>query len=657
MKKFSIHWKKYLNTDNVLLLSIVITGALLRFYNYKELPFTFDEFSAFFRTRFDNFQDLIFYGVKTTDTHPAGVQVFMYYWIKLFGESEPVVKLPFTIFGILAIIVAYKIAGKWFNNTVGLFVALFIAVLQYPITYSQIARPYISGMFFSLLMVWFWTNVVFGSGKKYYLNLTGYIICSAICAYNHHFSLMLVALVGFSGLIYVKKEKLKSYILSGVVIFLLYIPHLPIFAVQLQHGGVEEWLGKPEPDFFLNYIEYILHFSNLMFVISCLLIVVGFIYFSKNFKETNKFRILSFSWFSISFLTGYFYSVYVNAVLQYSVLIFTYPFLVMFVFSFYRDIKSLYKIVIIIVFTSVSIFTLIYEREHYKLFYESGYKEILIESAKVNKVKGEDNVTTILYLPEKIHEYYLDKLQIDGDDFYNPANIGNFIKFREFLTKQSSDYLVIGWGGFPNLEYLAIAEEIYPYMIQKKTWFNTDFYLFSKIKPKKKDYSFADRIIYHSEHNFDKHGAGWDDVKPINTQPGISYKDDRVLRLDKTSEYSPGFRAELHNIIEKKTNIIFISVDALMPDTISNALLVSVLKSEGKVIDWRANSFNDFIDKPNKRLSIYLAVKLPDINLDYPDIEISTFVWNKNLEEFFVDDFRIVVREGNPVIYSLYYDF
>jgi len=329
----------------------------------------------------------------------------------------------------------------------------------------------------------------------------------------------------------------------------------------------------------------------------------------------------------------------------------------MFVFSFYRDIKSLYKIVIFIVFTSASIYTLIFERQHYKLFYESGYKEILVESAKVIEGKGEDNVTTVLYLPEKIHEYYLDKLQMDGDNLYNPDSIGNFIKFREFLRKQSSDYLIIGWAGFPNLEYLAIAEEIYPYMIQKKTWFITDFYLFSKIKPEKKDYSFADRIIYHSEHNFEKHEDGWDDIKPINTLPGISYKDDRVLRLDKTSEYSPGFHAELQNIIEKKTNIIFISVDALMPDTISNALLVCVLKSEGKVIDWRANNFNDFINKPNKRLSVHLAVKLPDINLNYPDIEISTYIWNKNLEELFVDDFRIVVREGNPVIYSLYYDF
>ena len=79
---------------------IVIVGSVLRFYNFSELPYSFDEFSALFRTRFDNFRDLIYFGVKTTDTHPAGVQVFMYYWVKIFGESEMIVKFPFILFGI-----------------------------------------------------------------------------------------------------------------------------------------------------------------------------------------------------------------------------------------------------------------------------------------------------------------------------------------------------------------------------------------------------------------------------------------------------------------------------------------------------------------------------------------------------------------------------
>ncbi|MEZ5195678.1 MAG: hypothetical protein R2764_04565 [Bacteroidales bacterium] len=67
-----------LNIDHLLLFLIVLAGVVLRFYNYANAPYSFDEFSALFRTRFDNFSDLIQYGVKTTDTHPAGVQLFMF---------------------------------------------------------------------------------------------------------------------------------------------------------------------------------------------------------------------------------------------------------------------------------------------------------------------------------------------------------------------------------------------------------------------------------------------------------------------------------------------------------------------------------------------------------------------------------------------------
>ena len=73
MKKSQKSQGNYLNTNNGLLLLIVITGSVLRFYNFSELPYSFDEFSALFRTRFDNLRDLIYFGVKTTDTHPAGV--------------------------------------------------------------------------------------------------------------------------------------------------------------------------------------------------------------------------------------------------------------------------------------------------------------------------------------------------------------------------------------------------------------------------------------------------------------------------------------------------------------------------------------------------------------------------------------------------------
>ena len=51
-------------TNRSLLIIIMIVAAVLRFYNYFEIPFTHDEFSALFRTNFPDFQTLIDQGVK-----------------------------------------------------------------------------------------------------------------------------------------------------------------------------------------------------------------------------------------------------------------------------------------------------------------------------------------------------------------------------------------------------------------------------------------------------------------------------------------------------------------------------------------------------------------------------------------------------------------
>ncbi len=41
-------------------------------------------------------KELIEGGVKV-DGHPAGIHVFLYYWTKLFGTNEWIVKLPFIV--------------------------------------------------------------------------------------------------------------------------------------------------------------------------------------------------------------------------------------------------------------------------------------------------------------------------------------------------------------------------------------------------------------------------------------------------------------------------------------------------------------------------------------------------------------------------------
>src|SRR5947209_5603733 len=122
-------------TNTFLLSVILIVAALLRFWNFAHIPYMHDELSALARTNYNSLHDEIYYGVAKYDTHPVGVQLFIYFWIKIFGRSEIAVKFPFIICGILSVYITYLLSKNWFNNTVGLIAASFMAVLQYPVMY------------------------------------------------------------------------------------------------------------------------------------------------------------------------------------------------------------------------------------------------------------------------------------------------------------------------------------------------------------------------------------------------------------------------------------------------------------------------------------------------------------------------------------------
>ncbi len=171
------------NIVTVILVTLLLgLASVLRLYHILSLPYFYDEFSALNRTHFNNFSDLINNGVIISDNHPAGVQVFLYYWTRFFGYSETIVKMPFIVFGILAVLYVFLIGKEWFNSTVGLVSAAFIATLQYTIMYSQLARPLISGLFFTLAMVYHWDKIVFKPGKRYDLHWALYVFFAACCS-------------------------------------------------------------------------------------------------------------------------------------------------------------------------------------------------------------------------------------------------------------------------------------------------------------------------------------------------------------------------------------------------------------------------------------------------------------------------------------------
>ena len=190
--------------ENTFFYLILFIASVLRIYNYYNWSFTHDELGAFVRLNYSSFSELIREGVQNHDTHPAFVQLFLWAWTKIFGLSELSVRFPFVIAGIGSVILTYRIAKKWFGFASACFSSLTIALLGFPILYSQLACPYSFGLFFSLLAVWCWTNLLFSDNKKIYHKAVCYGIATVLCMLTHYFAFFFAMIVAATGFLFLK---------------------------------------------------------------------------------------------------------------------------------------------------------------------------------------------------------------------------------------------------------------------------------------------------------------------------------------------------------------------------------------------------------------------------------------------------------------------
>jgi hypothetical protein len=641
-------FKKEINNNTIFILIIVI-AIILRFINYFEIPFTHDEFSALFRLKFNSFSTLIEKGVKI-DGHPAGVQVFLYFWTKFFGTQEWVVKFPFTIMGIVSVYLIYLIGKKWFNETVGLISASYIASIQFTVMYSQIARPYISGMFFSLLMIYYWSKLIMHSDKSFIKNSVLFIISASLCAYNHHFSLLFAAMVGVSGIFFIPKKFRIKYILSGAIIFILYIPHLKIFFYQLNVGGVEGWLGKPHNDFLIEFIYFIFNYSVFVITITLGIVLFGLLQLKKGVFNL-KLIILSFVWFITPFFIGFFYSRYVNAVLQYSVLIFSFPFIFFVLFGFIKRQNEKVNLILVLVILLTNVLSLFYTRKHYDVFYKSIYKQILLD---YDNIKTNNSHTIyIVDSHQGISDYYISELDIDKDFVYYSDTFQDIKEFKNFLEKEikNNDKLFLGSLSSISPNIIPLIQDYFPYIQIQNNFFGGTTYLFSKHNGEtNKNISYLDFTSVNSKY--------W---SSIDTKRIISISDSTknhfVYFMNNEIQWGPTFSCPLNEIILNKNNLIDISVKVKSNEDMEKVILVSSLESNGKNIYWGGSDFKQFIllqEDNADWIIVHHSINLSDIYLKYDDIILKIYIWNKSKRSFFINDFKITLREGNPIIYGLY---
>ena len=635
-----------LKNNYTLLFFIFIVAFALRFYNFTAIPFTHDELSALSRTQFDNFQDLINDGIKF-DGHPSGVQLFLFFWVKIVGFNEWLIKLPFALLGVGSVILFYFIGKKWYNETVGLIAAAFLATLQYPVFYSQMARPYASGLFFTLAVFYFWSNLILTPEKKFNRSLVGFIIFATLSAYNHYFSLLFCLIVGIVGLFLIQKKYYWRYILSGVIIFCLFIPHISITFAHLKLKGIGDWLAKPSPAFLLNYFSYLFHHSKWVLVITSLTIIFGIIFHSK-----EKFLARDFLIFLTLFLTpiivGYLYSHSVDSVLQYSVLLFSFPYLLFLLFGFIKEQKFLVSSILIFIILITNILTLIYERKYYEYGYQSIYEKIITDYP----VEKEDVTLFVVYNIPKIQNFYQNRYQVNQKNIINLCNFSSPSTVDSIISEKSKNYPFLYLGAISSIppNIIPIIQTYYPKIVIKNNYFLGETAIFSKSESERDNSFLFSQLINN------KGDSDWENINKSHyiRNDSLTLKSYQIGPEDEWNCY---YSFILKDIKAAKNDFIDIIVD-FTADPLPKAIeMVSSVQNKDKVIFWSSTPLEQNVNQQVDSCigyRTYHSIKLTDISSINKNSKVEIYLWNRKKETCNIQNIKLYLRKGNPYLYGIY---
>jgi hypothetical protein len=148
--------------------------------------------------------------------------LFLNFW-KIAGTDEFTLRVSSAIFGVLAIVVLYRIAEYVFDKKTALWSAFLLSISPFNIYYSQELRPYAMMVLLTLCAVY---CLVKGLEEKKITYWIGYVVFTVLNFYTHWIASFYFFTIVVYFIIWRRdhKEVRKAFIVSNAVILLLSIP-------------------------------------------------------------------------------------------------------------------------------------------------------------------------------------------------------------------------------------------------------------------------------------------------------------------------------------------------------------------------------------------------------------------------------------------------
>jgi hypothetical protein len=643
--RYGTHWLPGERWARWCFLALWALAAVLRFWDLPHLAYTHDELSALVRI-YPTLSETIGTGVVKLDTHPPGVQVFEWGWTKLFSREEADVKLPFILMGLTAMLLLYRFAMAWTGAGTALFLTALMAVLQYFVLYSQLARPYAAGLFTTALLADQLTRYLALGQRK---ALVGAGLAAVLSAYTHHFALMLATFMVISFLFLVRADQRKAYLVMCLGAALLYLPNVSIFLKQLDLGGLSEWLAPPTKAWIPDHLWWVAHGSTALAAILLVIVLVSTGLRWRLGGAYGPARWFLPVWGLLPLIIGLAYSVWRAPVIQHSVLMFSFPYLVLTFSAGLRHLPRWATLVMVGLLSVVGVRTLVTDRAHYDLLYHSKYEVFVRKGMEQVSARSPDSVAVLIDAPDHMIRFYLEQLHVAPDSlpYVQLQDAYSDDRLDSLLSTLSQSYLFLGWSNGAPSERVARAQHHFPHLIERHDLNEGQWVLLARNRPGQE---LQDKRIVATADPLTRTGNGWD----IATDLAVHrLGPDSLAHWDLSGrEYGVVLECLLDTLVAHPQDLVEVVCEVRSDRVASDIGFVAQLLSGDSTVFYRTGEVGNMLSG-GRSASLVVVTRRSDAGSVHGPIRLKTYIYNRRKDPLHIRRVTVSVRHHNTVQFGL----
>lgn len=250
-------------TDYLILFFCLFLAAIFIFDHIGKLAFWLDE-AAVALVISHKFSDLLQKSI--IDVHPIFYIVSIKLWSRMFGNTEIALRSFSSLFGLLTIVLVYKVGRYVFaTKRVGIWAAIFASTNYFLIWFSTQTRPYTMAASFGLLSFYFFLKSVNELRTR---DCIIYIIVTSVGIYTHNWLFLVFGSQVLCILLFIhfRLKGLKKLLLSFFSVIVLTIPNVLIIMKQ-NHFITNLWVDPVGLSTVWQSFIYLTYGSSIIYII------------------------------------------------------------------------------------------------------------------------------------------------------------------------------------------------------------------------------------------------------------------------------------------------------------------------------------------------------------------------------------------------------